>query len=540
MSHVSPLRIYGHMPKELLAHCNVLSYHKATCSKNSSRHQFRVPSPKGKWGGSKRKYTPKDMRKAIDTAREAITECKLSLASEYDLLRCDNENLTLYRVVNLLHLSMLCMYVCTYVHVYVCMNASHMHVCLLAIYLSNFLQGSYRTANIKNKHKDLFFILAAAQESFLHNTVAFCFATECHKNVSILLSFTYNSHHRHVFNLLKKVSFFKYSVKKLYSYTLFLGASQIVMGGLGQPDFSGVKNLNNQADKFVLDDELPWGNAKYPSTISMNHLNFLSKLIGDQNEHFENLIKTLAPTEAELHQKYFQDLSPTLTPITIVVHCVVSPLQDYGKDQHSSTQFEFRDLQKFISLIIPFYGALYMLNTIDTNFEGPKCIITFSVILPSPDVGFWDHFWHVLDFFFKIIWSRIPLKNTISDPKRIGKKLASLVLNIYLEYLPHFDLLRRLLKLGDSVGIVHRLLCYQKRNSVRLSYNWKDLWAALIALAKFLVTNEAYLAKKMNIFQLAHQVMNIFNLFITYGDTFLSAPSSYDELYYEIMRMHQV
>lgn len=58
----------------------------------------------------------------------------------------------------------------------------------------------------------------------------------------------------------------------------------------------------------------------------------------------------------------------------------------------------------------------------------------------------------------------------------------------------------------QNVSIIHRLLCYQKRNSVRLPYNWKDLWAALIALAKFLVTNEAYLAKKMNIFQLAHQV----------------------------------
>lgn len=57
-----------------------------------------------------------------------------------------------------------------------------------------------------------------------------------------------------------------------------------------------------------------------------------------------------------------------------------------------------------------------------------------------------------------------------------------------------------------NVSITHRLLCYQKRNSVRLPYNWKDLWAALIALAKFLVTNEAYLAKKMNIFQLANQV----------------------------------
>ena len=36
------------------------------------------------------------------------------------------------------------------------------------------------------------------------------------------------------------------------------------------------------------------------------------------------------------------------------------------------------------------------------------------------------------------------------------------------------------------------------------------------------------------------QVVNIFNLFITYGDTFLSSPSSYDELYYEVMRMHLV
>lgn len=36
------------------------------------------------------------------------------------------------------------------------------------------------------------------------------------------------------------------------------------------------------------------------------------------------------------------------------------------------------------------------------------------------------------------------------------------------------------------------------------------------------------------------QVVNIFNLFITYGDTFLHSPASYDELYYEIIRMHKV
>ncbi|OBS69485.1 hypothetical protein A6R68_01922 [Neotoma lepida] len=35
------------------------------------------------------------------------------------------------------------------------------------------------------------------------------------------------------------------------------------------------------------------------------------------------------------------------------------------------------------------------------------------------------------------------------------------------------------------------------------------------------------------------QIVNLFNMFITYGDTFLPTPSSYDELYYEIIRMHQ-
>ena len=34
--------------------------------------------------------------------------------------------------------------------------------------------------------------------------------------------------------------------------------------------------------------------------------------------------------------------------------------------------------------------------------------------------------------------------------------------------------------------------------------------------------------------------MNILNLFITYGDTFLSSPSSYDELFYEIIRMRLI
>ena len=36
------------------------------------------------------------------------------------------------------------------------------------------------------------------------------------------------------------------------------------------------------------------------------------------------------------------------------------------------------------------------------------------------------------------------------------------------------------------------------------------------------------------------QVAIVFNLFITYGDTFLPNPNVYDELYYELIRMHHV
>ena len=63
-----------------------------------------------------------------------------------------------------------------------------------------------------------------------------------------------------------------------------------------------------------------------------------------------------------------------------------------------------------------------------------------------------------------------------------------------------------LTQITHIVDSMRRLLAYQKRSRVRLSYAWKELWSALIALAKFVASNESSLVKKMNIFAIGHQV----------------------------------
>lgn len=69
-----------------------------------------------------------------------------------------------------------------------------------------------------------------------------------------------------------------------------------------------------------------------------------------------------------------------------------------------------------------------------------------------------------------------------------------------------------------SIGIVHRLICYEKKSNVRISYAWKELWEALIMVLKFLFVNESYFSKKRIIFSLILQVSisNIYKLILFY------------------------
>lgn len=144
---------------------------------------------------------------------------------------------------------------------------------------------------------------------------------------------------------------------------------------------------------------------------------------------------------------------------------------------------------------------------------------------------------------YKVLLRRAPMRHRKLPQDRITKSqpVAVILLDLMVEFVVSHLMKKFPMELYLlCIGVIHRILCYQKRCRVRLVYPWKELWAALISLLKFLVNQEQNLIKKCNIFHLAVKIINIFNLFITYGDTFLATTNSYDELYYELNREEKI
>ncbi|XP_029950446.1 armadillo-like helical domain-containing protein 3 [Salarias fasciatus] len=196
------------------------------------------------------------------------------------------------------------------------------------------------------------------------------------------------------------------------------------------------------------------------------------------------------------------------------------------------------------NLLITFlkYASIVMQDTKDEHRlnSARLCLIILTCIAEDQ---YADAFLHDDNMNFRVNLHKMPMRHRKKavDKNIPSRPLVCAVLDLMVEFIvTHMmkdfpmDLYLR------CVQIIHKLLCYQKKCRIRLHYTWRELWSALINLLKFLLSNETSLLAKHNIFHLSLLVVNLFNMFITYGDTFLPTSNSYDELYYEIVRMHQV
>eukprot|EP01133_Synstelium_polycarpum_P007882 gene7882-9253_t len=92
---------------------------------------------------------------------------------------------------------------------------------------------------------------------------------------------------------------------------------------------------------------------------------------------------------------------------------------------------------------------------------------------------------------------------------------------------------------SKAITCIHRIVSYKKKTQQRLPIRWSDTWSSLFSLLTA-INATADRAQLNEIFPIGMEAINIFNLFINYGDLFLPQPSDYDDLFYEIIRAGQV
>ena len=146
-----------------------------------------------------------------------------------------------------------------------------------------------------------------------------------------------------------------------------------------------------------------------------------------------------------------------------------------------------------------------------------------------------------------------------------NKPLAYWILNLCLEFMLS-NLSRQNFPIeiySRVLNVIHRLLVQMKKYEVRLTMLFPQLWHSLIILLKFIKNNHGHLTGSgsadnqtntaagtnpnikqvlcsKNLLLVMKQALDIFNIFITFGDTFLQSAEQYDSLFYELIRLEDV
>ncbi|XP_073997892.1 armadillo-like helical domain-containing protein 3 [Rhodnius prolixus] len=317
------------------------------------------------------------------------------------------------------------------------------------------------------------------------------------------------------------VNYRKHEAANPYIVKLSILDDELALNGYGQVISW---SLSDFCRAFIQDQKEPQSGSWFSSLSNIVGNMFLSEDTGTRNQQIRanNGVLVALYEAVHLNRNFVSTLAQTQT----------EPPTPSDSETTSEPSNLLGTFFQYCSIVMQDTKCEASFNTVKLCFLVLTCVAE-------------DHYansvMHDVNLVFKIQLHRLPMRHRTIIPDKPSQTLANTLLDLLVEFVMSHMMKKLPLELYLlCIGVMHRILCYQKRCRVRLTYQWKELWTSLISLLKFIIANEGHLAKKMNIFHLAHQVVNIFNLFITYGDTFLYSPANYDELYYELIRMHQV
>eukprot|EP00095_Tigriopus_kingsejongensis_P007666 maker-scaffold156_size297567-snap-gene-0.24 protein:Tk07666 transcript:maker-scaffold156_size297567-snap-gene-0.24-mRNA-1 annotation:"hypothetical protein L798_14922" len=431
----------------------------------------------------------------------------------------------------------------------------------LIAHVNDFLKGD-EPASLKDLCLKLLTILASGMDNVSQNTLLeYIMVNSVYESLIHLL---YRSEsrvlhgHAAVFLLTMLIQYRKYEFSNPYSVKLSILDQEMPLHGYANVITNSLMTYTQSYEASVADQSSSGWLSSITSIVGnmfvsdegsprieqMRARNSVLLALYESVHLNRNFIATLAQYQTET-------ASPKPTPsqshITLGEKPIsVGPVVGPGEVQSSREGCDVTSGNSTPSnLLVTFleYCSIIMQDTKTESSQNTNKL-SFLILLCITEDQYANALMHDANLTFRVKMHKAPMRHRKApvnwDTDLTSKSLAVAVLDLMVEFvrshmmkrLPHELYLL-------CLAVIHRLLAYQKRSRVRLHYPWKELWTALIGLLKFVAANESNLVKKMNIFAIGLQVVVIFNLFVTYGDTFLPSPSSYDELYYEIARCHQ-
>ncbi|KAJ8670612.1 hypothetical protein QAD02_001871 [Eretmocerus hayati] len=403
-----------------------------------------------------------------------------------------------------------------------------------------YLTGEY-SANLKNMYLRLLLIIATGLDDINQNVLLdYIMSSSIFESLIQLLRDT-SSRNQHGYNvvliLTLLVNYRKHESANPFIVKLSILDDELALNGYGQVISSSLSAFCKQFDQLKPDVQVSW----LSSLTSMIGNIFVGEEESKSQQIRENNALLLALYEAtHLNRNFVTTLAYTQSDTS----SPPSPNNTLSTKQAlmGVQMSDINTTQPFNLLAIFFQYCSIVIQATRTETIIHNVKLCFLILSCIAEDQYANSLMHDANLSFRVQLHKMPMHHRKQNTTVASSQpLAATLLDLIVEFITSHMMKKFPLELyHQCIGILLRILCYQKRCRVRLSYQWINLWTVLINLLKFLVSHESYLAKKMNIFALATEVVNVLNIFVTYGDMFLLSPNTYDELFYEIIRMKMI